>query len=62
MVFRHASYVVATILIRFSLMEAPPYGAALAVLSAVFAILTGLVFNYHSRVQLAALSEDAPAA
>ncbi len=62
MVFRNAAYVVATILIRFSLMEEPPYGAALAVLSAVFAILTGLVFNYHSRVQLAGLSEDTPAA
>lgn len=58
MVFRNAAYVVATILIRFSLMEAQPYGAALALISALFAILTALIFNYHSRIQLAVRDDD----
>ncbi len=52
MVFRNAAFVVSIILIRFSLAEEHPYGAALAVLGMVFGILTLLVFNLHMKVQL----------
>jgi hypothetical protein len=51
MVFRNAAFVIAVILIRLSLTEAPPYGAAIALLAMVFGILTLLVFNYHSRLR-----------
>jgi hypothetical protein len=55
MVFRNAAFVIAVILIRFSLTEAPPYGAVLALLAMVFGILTLLVFNYHSGLRAAEL-------
>jgi hypothetical protein len=55
MVFRNAAFVIAVILIRFSLTEAPPYGAALALFAMVFGILTLLVFNYHSGLRAAEL-------
>ncbi|MEG9437368.1 hypothetical protein JAO29_14520 [Edaphobacter sp. HDX4] len=51
MVFRNAAFVVSIILIRFSLTEGRPYGAALALLSMVFGILTLFVFNYHSYLR-----------
>ncbi|WP_157467257.1 hypothetical protein [Edaphobacter aggregans] len=51
MVFRNAAFVVSIILIRFSLSESRPYGAAIALLSMIFGILTLLVFNYHSRLR-----------
>jgi len=52
MVFRNAAFVVSIILIRFSLGEERPYGAAIALGSMVFGILTLLVFNYHSRLRV----------
>jgi hypothetical protein len=51
MVFRNAAFVISVILIRFSLTEEQPYGAAVALLAMVFGILTLLVFNYHSRLR-----------
>jgi len=57
MVFRNAAYVTSIILIRFALMERQPYDAVLAILATVFAIITSLVFNYHSRVRVAANSK-----
>jgi hypothetical protein len=51
MVFRNAAFVISIILIRFSLTEERPYGAAIALLAMVFGILTLLVFNYHSRIR-----------
>jgi hypothetical protein len=53
MVFRNAAYVISIILIRLSLTESRPYGAALALLATVFGIATSLLFNYHSRISLA---------
>jgi len=50
MVFRNAAFVVSIILIRFSLTEAYPYGAPIALLAMVFGILTLAVFNYHARI------------
>jgi len=49
-VFRNAAFVVSIILIRFALTEGYPYGAPLALLAMIFAILTLLVFNYHARL------------
>jgi hypothetical protein len=57
MVFRNAAFVIAVILIRFSLTEAPPYGAAIALSAMVFGILTLLVFNYHSSLRAAELQK-----
>jgi hypothetical protein len=51
MVFRNAAFVISVILIRLSLTEEKPYGAAVALLAMVFGILTLLVFNYHSRLR-----------
>jgi hypothetical protein len=51
MVFRNAAFVISVILIRLSLTEERPYGAAVALLAMVFGILTLLVFNYHSRLR-----------
>ncbi len=53
MVFRNAAYVISIILIRLSLTESRPYGAALALLATIFGIATSLLFNYHSRISLA---------
>lgn len=50
MVFRNAAFVVAIILIRFSLTETYPFGAALAVMAMAFSILIVVVFNYHARL------------
>jgi hypothetical protein len=55
MVFRNAAFVLSIILIRFSLTEGRPYGAAIALSAMVFGILTLLVFNYHSRVRISEL-------
>jgi hypothetical protein len=55
MVFRNAAFVISVILIRFSLTEAPPYGAAIALLAMVFGILTLLIFNYHSAIRASEL-------
>jgi len=57
MVFRNAAYVTSIILIRFALMERQPYDAGLAILATVFAIITSLVFNYHSRIRVANASK-----
>jgi hypothetical protein len=51
MVFRNAAFVISVILIRFSLTEERPYGAAIALVAMIFGILTLLVFNYHSKVR-----------
>jgi len=48
-VFRNAAFVIATILIRFSLTAAAPYGALLGVAAMVFGILTLLIYNYNMR-------------
>lgn len=51
MVFRNAAFVLSIILLRFSLTEDRPQGAALALFAMVFGILTLLVFNFHSRIR-----------
>ena len=53
MVFRNAAFVISTILIRFSLTAAHPYGALLGVAGMVFGIATVLIYNYSSRVRVA---------
>jgi hypothetical protein len=49
-VFRNAAFVVSIIMIRFALTEGYPYGAPLAILAMIFAILILLVFNYHVSI------------
>ncbi len=49
-VFRNVAFVVSIIMIRFALTEGYPYGAPLALLAMVFAILTLLVYNYHLQI------------
>jgi hypothetical protein len=51
MVFRNAAFVVSIILLRFSLSEATPYGAPLALLAMTFGVLTLILFNFHMRIQ-----------
>lgn len=51
LVFRNAAFVISTILIRLSLTTERPWGAALALLSMMFAILTMLIYNYNAGVQ-----------
>jgi hypothetical protein len=50
MVFRNAAFVVAIILIRFSLTETYPFGAVLALMAMVFSVFVVLIFNYHARL------------
>jgi hypothetical protein len=50
MVFRNAAFVVSIILIRFSLTEGYPFGAPLALVAMLFAVLILLIFNYHVRI------------
>jgi hypothetical protein len=47
LVFRNGAFVISTILIRFSLTAAFPYGAVLALMGMVFGIATLLIYNYH---------------
>ncbi|HEX5227646.1 MAG TPA: hypothetical protein VFW44_08040 [Bryobacteraceae bacterium] len=47
LVFRNGAFVISTILIRFSLTAAWPYGATLALLGMIFGIGTLLIYNYH---------------
>lgn len=47
LVFRNAAFVISTILIRFSLTAAFPYGAVLALMGMAFGIGTLLIYNYH---------------
>ena len=51
LVFRNAAFVISTILIRFSLTTARPWGAALALLGMVFGITTMLVYGYGAGVR-----------
>src|ERR1700693_2989422 len=51
LVFRNAAFVIATILIRFSLTVGRPYGAVLALSGMVFGIFTLLIYNYHARIR-----------
>jgi hypothetical protein len=51
MVFRNAAFVASIIVIRFSLIQARPYGAIIALSAMVFGILTLAIFNYHSWVR-----------
>lgn len=53
MVFRNAAFVISTILIRFSLTAAHPYGALLGLAGMVFGIATVLIYNYSSRIRVA---------
>jgi hypothetical protein len=53
LVFRNAAFVIATILIRFSLTVERPYGAVLALSAMVFGIFTLLIYNYHARIRRA---------
>lgn len=50
MVFRNAAFVVAIILIRFSLAETYPFGAVLAVMAMTFSVFVVLIFNYHAHM------------
>jgi hypothetical protein len=47
LVFRNGAFVISTILIRFSLTAAWPYGALLALLGMIFGICTLLIYNYN---------------
>lgn len=49
-VFRNAAFVVSIIVIRFALTEEFPYRAPMALVGMVFAILTLLVYDYHTRL------------
>jgi hypothetical protein len=51
MVFRNAAFVVSVILLRFSLTEAAPFGAPLALLAMTFGVLTLLLFNFHMKIE-----------
>ena len=51
LVFRNASFVISTILIRFSLTTGRQYSALLAVTGMIFGIVTLLIYNYHARVR-----------
>ena len=51
MVFRNAAFVVSVILLRFSLTEAAPFGAPLALLAKTFGVLTLLLFNFHMKIE-----------
>ncbi len=50
LVFRNATFVISTILIRFSLTAAWPYNALLALLGMIFGIVTLLIYNYQRRI------------
>ncbi|HUA86352.1 MAG TPA: hypothetical protein VMB85_20990 [Bryobacteraceae bacterium] len=52
-VFRNAAFVIAAILIRFSLTAAHPYGAALGMAGMVFGICTLLIYNYNRTLSAA---------
>jgi len=58
LVFRNAAFVIATVLIRFSLTAAHPYGALLGVIGMLFGIATILIYNYNVRVTM--LTEGKP--
>jgi len=50
LVFRNGAFVISTILIRFSLTVARPYGASLALAGMLLGIFTLVVYNYHTRI------------
>ena len=50
-VFRNVAFVIATILIRFSLTSGPEYGPCLAIGGMLFGLFTLLIYNYNLRVQ-----------
>lgn len=50
LVFRNAAFVISTILIRFSLTAAQPYGVALGVVGMMFGIATVLIYNYNTHI------------
>ncbi len=52
LVFRNAAFVISTILIRFSLTAAHPYGALLGVVGMLFGIVTILIYNYNMRIRI----------
>ena len=52
LVFRNAAFVIATILIRFSLSAGHPEGAEVGVAGMLFGIVTVLIYNYHSTIKL----------
>jgi len=54
LVFRNGAFVISTILIRFSLTMGGPYGAVLALAGMVAGIFTLLIYNYHTRIRVAA--------
>jgi hypothetical protein len=47
LVFRNAAFVISTILLRFSLTVARPYGAVMALSAMIFGVLTLLIYDYH---------------
>lgn len=53
LVFRNAAFVIATILIRFSLTADYPYGAGIGVIGMLFGIVTLAVYNYCTRATVA---------
>ncbi len=52
LVFRNEAFVIATILLRFSLTIERPYSAVLALSGMAFGIVTLLIYNYHSRIRV----------
>ncbi len=51
LVFRNAAFVIATILIRFSLTVERTYGVVLALAGMLFGIITLLIYNYHIGIR-----------
>jgi hypothetical protein len=54
LVFRNAAFVISTILIRFSLSGGHPLGAEIGVAGMLFGIVTVLIYNYHSNLNIRA--------
>lgn len=53
LVFRNGAFIIATILLRFSLTVGRPYDKVLALSGMLFGILTLLIYNYHTRIRSA---------
>jgi len=54
LVFRNAAFVISTILIRFSLSAGHPIGAEIGVAGMLFGIVTVLIYNFHSKLNVRA--------
>jgi hypothetical protein len=51
LVFRNEAFVISTILLRFSLTVAPPWGDPLALAGIAFGIVAVLIYNYNVQMR-----------